>query len=106
MENVLRSKTTNRPTAFKITFEAIVHVFVARHAERKGNLVLTLCMANFVLTATSLFEIWTPAWSSATASRFHGGFFSFLARMVLFFSSLGLYFFLFTKDFLPLLIFP
>ena len=67
--------------------------------KEKETSFLTLCMAIFVLTATSLFEIWTPAWSSATASRFHGGFFSFLARMVLFFSSLGLYFFLFTKDF-------
>ena len=61
----------------------------------KETSFLTLCMANFVLTATSLFEIWTPAWSFATASRFHEGFFSFLARVVLFLSSLGLYFFLF-----------
>ena len=47
MENVLRSKTTNRPTAFKITFEAIVHVFVARHAERKGNLVFNIMYGKF-----------------------------------------------------------
>ena len=46
-ENVLRSETTNRPTAFKITFEAIVHVFVARHAERKGNLVFNIMYGKF-----------------------------------------------------------
>ena len=46
-ENVLRCKTTNRPTAFKITFEAIVHVFVARHAERKGNLVFNIMYHKF-----------------------------------------------------------
>ena len=37
----------------------------------KVILSLTSCMANFGLTATSLFEIWTPAWSSASTSRFH-----------------------------------
>ena len=42
------------------------------HKEKKTSL-LTLCMANFGLTATSLFEIWTPAWSSASTSRFHKG---------------------------------
>ena len=28
-------------------------------------------MANFALTATSLLEIWTPAWRFACTSRFH-----------------------------------
>ena len=37
----------------------------------KNTSFLTLCMANFGLTATSLSEIWTPAWSSASTSRFH-----------------------------------
>ena len=32
------------------------------HKENKTSF-LTLCMANFGMTATSLFEIWTPAWS-------------------------------------------
>ena len=32
------------------------------HEENKTSF-LTLCMANFGMTATSLFEIWTPAWS-------------------------------------------
>ena len=38
----------------------------------------------FCFDATSLFEIWTPEWSSAITSRFHQDFFSFLDRMVLF----------------------
>ena len=48
------------------------------HKERKTSF-LTLCMVNFGLTTTSLFKIWTPAWSSASTSRFHkGSFFLFL----------------------------
>ena len=40
-ENVLRSKTKNRQTAFrKLRFEAIVDAFLSRLAERKGNFVL------------------------------------------------------------------
>ena len=50
-------------------------------------------MANFGWTATSLFEIWTPAWSFVITSLFNKGNFSFLYRMVLFLSSLGLFFF-------------
>ena len=59
----------------------------------------TACLANFGSTGTSLFEIWTSAWRNI---------FSFFDRMLLFLSSLGLlsFSFLFTKDFLPLLIFP
>ena len=66
-------------------------------------------MANFGWTATSLFEIWTPAWSFVITSLFYKENFSFLHRMVLFLSSLGLFlfffiffyfiFFFFTKDF-------
>ena len=52
-------------------------------------------MANFGLTATSLIDIWTQAWSSASTSNFHKGMFSFLDRMVPFLSSWGLLFFLF-----------
>ena len=47
-------------------------LYKGSHKEKKTSL-LTLCMANFGLTATSLFEIWTPAWSSASTSRFHKG---------------------------------
>ena len=62
------------------------------HKEKETSF-LTLCMANFGLTATFMFEIWTPECSSASTSRFHKGiFFSFLDRMVLFLSSLGLFF--------------
>ena len=50
-------------------------------------------MANFGLTATSLVEIWTQAWSSASTSNFHKGMFSFLDRMIPFLSSWGLLFF-------------
>ena len=28
----------------------------------KGNVVLTLCITNLGLTATSLYETWMPAW--------------------------------------------
>ena len=63
------------------------------HKERETSF-LTLCMVNFGLTTTSLFKIWTPAWSSASTSRFHkGSFFSFLDRLVLFLSSLRLFYF-------------
>ena len=35
-------------------------------------------MTNFGLTATSLFEIWTPAWSSTSTCGFHRGVVSYL----------------------------
>ena len=42
---------------------------------------LTLYAAKFGSTATSLFEIWMPAWSSADTARFHNGlFFLFLTE--------------------------
>ena len=82
--------------------------------KEKETLFLTSFMANFGLTATSLFEIWTPAWSSDSTSRFHIGIFIlFLTEW----SSLACSFFccccffvlfcfvFFTKDFVPLLIF-
>ena len=57
---------------------------------------LTLYAAKFGSTATSLFEIWMPAWSSADTARFHRGlFFSFRDRMVLLLSSLDLFLILF-----------
>ena len=37
----------------------------------------TLCMAKFGWTATSLFEIWTPAWSSDITSLIYKGNFFF-----------------------------
>ena len=53
--------------------------------KEKETSLLTLCMANFGLTATSLFEIWTPAWSSASTSRFHKGICFFSWQNFLFF---------------------
>ena len=49
----------------KSQFEAIFNVLVSRlvHAWRKGNLIFNFSLASFGLTATSLFEILTPAWS-------------------------------------------
>ena len=53
---------------------------------------LTLYAAKFGSTATSLFEIWMPAWSSTDTARFHRGlFFSFRDWMVLLLSSLDLF---------------
>ena len=70
------------------------------HKEKETSF-LTLCnMAKTGLTATSLFEIWTSTWSYVSTNRYHNAI-SFLDRMVLFLSSLGLFFFSFsfTKDF-------
>ena len=54
-------------------------------------------MANFGLTATSLFEIWTPVWSSASTSHFHKGIFLSLTEWYSFpwvcFSFLSFFFF-------------
>ena len=48
-QNELRSKTTNRHTALKLRFEAIVDVFVSRLvlAYRKGNLVFNIMYVKF-----------------------------------------------------------
>ena len=63
--------------------------------KEKDTSFLTLCMANFGLTANSLFKIWTPARSSARTSRFHKNFFPSLDRTVLLLSSYGPFFFSF-----------
>ena len=102
--NVLRSKTTNRHTAFKITFRRDIKCFCIKAGtciKKRTPRFLTLCMANFGLTANSLFKIWTPARSSARTSRFHKNFLRYS-----FFPLTAPFFFHFTKDFLPLLIFP
>lgn len=63
----------------------------------------TLCMAKFGWTATSLFEIWTPAWSSnITSLIYKGNFFLFFTEWYSFFLLWACFL---TKDFLPLLIF-
>ena len=94
--NVLRSKTTNRHTAFKITFRRDIKCFCIKAGtciKKRTPRFLTLCMANFGLTANSLFKIWKPARSSARTSRFHKNFFPSLDRTVLFLSSYGPFFF-------------
>ena len=46
---------------------------------------LTSFIASFGSTATSLFKIWTPAWSSTSISRFHRGiFFPFFIQRTFF----------------------
>lgn len=61
----------------KLRFEAIVDVFLSRLvlAWRGGASFLTSYIASFGSTATSLFKIRTPAWSSTSISRFHRGIF-------------------------------
>ena len=77
--------------------------------KQKKTSFLTSCMANFGLTATSLFFVLcSPARSSASTSRFHKLIFSLLDRMVLsfFFGPVSFFFFsFFTTDFLSLSIF-
>ena len=63
---------------------------------------LTSWMAIFGLTATSMFEIWTPAWSSATTNRFKRDFFSYLDRTFALLWACFFFFSFFTKGFLPL----
>ena len=46
------------------------------HKEKEISF-LTACLANFSSTGTSLIEILTPAWSSASTSHFHKGIFFF-----------------------------
>ena len=85
-ENVLRSETTNRDTAFKITirgkspllngllFEVIFTVFVPRLilANREGNLVFNIMYGKFWFDGDFFVpEIWTPVRSSASTSPFH-----------------------------------
>ena len=57
--NVPRSKITNHHKALKLLFQAIVDIFLSGLvlALRKETSFLTSCMANFGLTAASLFEI-------------------------------------------------
>ena len=72
-QTVLRSKTMNRHTAFKITIRGDCFLSRLVLAWRGGTSFLTSFIASFGSTATSLFKIWTPAWSSTSISRFHRG---------------------------------
>ena len=66
------------------------------HREKQTSFLI-LCKANFVMTVTvtSLFEIWTPGGATPVVVASTKELFSFLERMVLFLSSLGLFFFYF-----------
>ena len=75
-QTLLMSKTMNRHTAFKITIRGDCFLSrLVRLAWRGGTSFLTSFIASFGSTATSLFKIWTPAWSSTSISRFHRGIF-------------------------------
>ena len=73
-------------------------------------------MSNFGLTAASLFEILTPAWSSTSAIRLYTGILFFTLQngaLSFFFKNffvllyfIYLFFCFFIKNLLPLLIFP
>ena len=61
----------------------------------KETSFLTSWMAIFGLTATSMFEIWTPEWSSATTNCFKRDFFLILTELSFFFEPV------FFSSFLP-----
>ena len=62
--------------------------------KEKETSFLTLCMAKFGSTATSLFEIWTSAWSSDITSLFYKGiFFLFFTEWYSFFLLWAFFFF-------------
>ena len=65
--------------------QVLMLLYQGRYLQKeKETSFLTLCMVNFGLTATSLFKIWTPAWSFASTSRFHkGSSLSFLDILIL-----------------------
>ena len=64
--------------------------------KEKETSFLTLCMAKFGWTATSLFEIWTPAWSSnITSLIYKGNFFLFFTEWYSFFLLWAFFFFFF-----------
>ena len=66
----------------------------------KETSFLTLCVVKFGLKATSLFKIWTPAWSSASTNRFHKGiFFSRQNGSLSFFFGPFFFFFFLPKTF-------
>ena len=72
--------------------------------KEKETSFLTLCMAKFGWTATSLFEIWTPAWSSDITCLFYKGFFFFsLQNGTLSFFFEPFFFFFFHQGLFPAL---
>ena len=88
-ENVLRSKTTNRQTTFKIT---IFDVFVSRLQKRKRNLVFNTVYGSLVGRRLLCSKYGRQRGAPTLQVSFTKEFFSFLYRMVLFLSTLGLFF--------------
>ena len=103
-KNVLRSETTNWYTASKITIRGDCLCFCIKRKPSFVHLIWQILVWWWLL----FFEIWTPAWSSASTSRFHEGifFFSWQNGTLSFFGSAFFFFFFclffLTKDFLPL----
>ena len=91
-KNVLRSETTNWYTASKITIRGDCLCFCIKRKPSFVHLIWQILVWWWLL----FFEIWTPAWSSSSTSRFHEGifFFSWQNGTLSFFGS-GFFFSLF-----------
>ena len=110
-ENVLRSKTTNRQTTFKITIRGDYWCLCIQGSIKKRKPRFQHCAWQSLVGRRLLCSKYGRQRGAPTFQvSFTKEIFSFLYRMVLFLSSLGLFFlfsfFFFTKEFFPLLIFP
>ena len=110
-ENVLRSKTTNRQTTFKITIWGDCWCLCIQGSIKKRKPRFQHCVWQSLVGRRLLCSKYGRQRGAPTFQvSFTKEIFSFLYRMVLFLSSLGLFFlfsfFFFTKEFFPLLIFP
>ena len=109
-ENVLRSKTTNRQTTFKITIWGDCWCLCIQGSIKKRKPRFQHCVWQSLVGRRLLCSKYGRQRGAPTFQiSFTKEIFSFIYRMVLFLSSLGLFFsfvFFFTKEFFPLLIFP
>ena len=109
-ENVLRSKTTNRQTTFKITIWGDCWCLCIQASIKKRKPRFQHCVWQSLVGRRFLCSKYGRQRGAPTFQiSFTKEIFSFIYRMVLFLSSLGLFFsfvFFFTKEFFPLLIFP
>ena len=109
-ENVLRSKTTNRQTTFKITIRGDCWCLCIQASIKKRKPRFQHCVWQSLVGRRFLCSKYGRQRGAPTLQiSFTKEIFSFIYRMVLFLSSLGLFFsfdFFFTKEFFPLLIFP
>ena len=95
-ENVLRSKTTNRQTTFKITIRSDCWCLCIQASVKKKKPRFQHCVWQFGWTTTSLFEIWTPAGSSDITSLIYKGIFFFSLQNGTLSFYFGPFFFLFS----------